>query len=201
MGAVARLDAWANRRGRAVSVLLVLLGGAVLLIGSTQTWLTAELEETTLAVPGAAASPVLQPLALAALAPALVLALAGTVLRYILGVLAALLGFVLVVTISPIAFAPPVSSVASTVTEHTGLAGLEAVDALVVTITATPWPLISLVAAALVVLGGTSTVSTARHWKRSGRRYETTAAAPSDGPLDAIDSWDDLSHGQDPTSR
>ncbi|GAB2508785.1 hypothetical protein GCM10027064_02790 [Microbacterium petrolearium] len=201
MGAMRRIDGWAGRRGRSLSVLLVLIGGAVLLVGSTQTWLSAQLADATLPVPGASASPVLQPLALAALALALVLALAGVVLRYILGVLAVLLGFVLVATTSRIAFAPPVSAAASAVTEHTGLAGEEAVGELVVSLAVTPWPIISLVAAALVVLGGATVVSTARHWKRSGRRYETASAAPADGPLDAIDSWDDLSHGQDPTAR
>ena len=201
MGAIQRADTWAARRGRTLSVLLVLAGGAVPLIGSTQTWLTAELADTTLDVPGASASPVLQPLALAALALALVLALAGRVLRYVLGALAMLLGIVLAITISAVAFRAPVSAVASTVTEHTGLAGEEAVADLVLSITATPWPVISLLAAVLVAIGGATAVSTGAHWRRSGRRYETTAAAPSDGPLDAIDSWDDLSHGQDPTSR
>ncbi|OCG75721.1 Trp biosynthesis-associated membrane protein [Microbacterium sediminis] len=201
MGAIGRIDAWANRRGRSLSVLLLLAGGAVLMIGSTQTWFTAELSDASLPVSGAAAAPVLQPLTLAVLALALVLALAGTVLRYVLGLLANLLGFVLIVMIGRIAFTPPVSAVASTVTEHTGLAGEEAVSELVRSIVATPWPVLSLVAAALVVLGGATVISTARHWKRSGRRYETAHAAPADGPLDAIDSWDDLSHGQDPTSR
>lgn len=201
METVRRIDAWAARRGRGLSLLLVLVGGAVPLIGSTQTWLTAQLPDATLDVPGAAASPVLQPLALAALALGLVLALAGRVLRYVLGALAIMLGITLAVTIAPVAFGAPVSAVASTVTEHTGLAGEEAVGELVRSIAATPWPPISLVAAFLVALGGATAVATAAHWKRSGRRYETAPAAPSDGPLDAIDSWDDLSHGQDPTAR
>ncbi|WP_261163995.1 Trp biosynthesis-associated membrane protein [Microbacterium sp. Marseille-Q6965] len=196
-----RSDGWATRRGRSVSVLLVLAGGATLLIGSTQTWLSAELAETTLPVPGAAASPVLQPLALAALALSLVLALAGRALRYVLGTLAAVLGVLLIATIAPIVFAPPVSAVASTVTEHTGLAGEQAVGELVVSIHATAWPAFSLLSSALVVLGGIVVVVTAARWRRTGRRYETATAGPAEGPLDAIDSWDDLSHGQDPTAR
>lgn len=197
----ARSEAWAARRGRGVSVLLVLLGGAVIVVGSTQTWLTAELADAALPVPGASASPVLQPLALATLALGLVLALAGVVLRHILGALALVLGATLAVVIAPLAFGAPVAAVASTVTEHTGLAGAEAVGELVRSIGATAWPILSLLAAVLVAAGGAIALATARRWKRSGRRYETAPTAPADGPLDAIDSWDDLSHGQDPTSR
>jgi len=201
MGDERRGRGWAARRGRTLSVLLLLGGGAVLLVGSTQTWMTAQLADADLPVPGAAASPVLQPLALAVLALALVLALSGPVLRYVLGVVATILGVAILASIAGTAFSPSVAAVSSTVTEHTGLAGDEAVSGLVRAIVPTAWPIASVLAAVAIVIGGAAVLATARHWRRAGRRYETPTAAPHDGPLDAIESWDDLSHGQDPTSR
>jgi len=44
-------------------------------------------------------------------------------------------------------------------------------------------------------------LTTWRRWKVGGRRYRTDAPtdAPHDGPVDAVDSWDELSRGSDPT--
>lgn len=191
---------FAERRGRFLSVVLLLAGGGMLLLGSTQPWLHAHLSGAELPVSGADAIPVLQPLALAVLALALVLSLVGRVLRHILAALALLAGGVLIAMTAPVTFAPPLSAVESVVTEHSGLIGLEAVAELVTAITATAWPALSLAAAALVAVTGLFALLTAHRWKHGTRRYDSTRTVRSDGPVDAIDSWDDLSRGDDPTS-
>ena len=102
-----------------------------------------------------------------------------------------------------------VDAVAKVVTDATGLSGEQAIQGLVASIGATPWPIVTAVAGVLVVAGGVFTLATAHRWSRGGRRYERDAAVgasagarPHDAARDdAIDSWDDLSHGDDPTVR
>ncbi|MGW9112708.1 Trp biosynthesis-associated membrane protein [Microbacterium sp. NPDC055683] len=189
-------------RARSIAVLAALIGAATALIGSTQTWLVATVAGAALPVTGAEAVSVMQPLALAALALSLVLSIAGRAVRYVLGAVALVvggaigwLGLALVADPSPTAAAGPV-------TEHTGIAGAEAVSELVTALALTPWPAITVAAGLLVAAAGAWTLATAHAWRRGGRRYEsggTRAAADDGAPLDAVDSWDDLSRGDDPT--
>ncbi|GGH35829.1 Trp biosynthesis-associated membrane protein [Microbacterium album] len=189
-------------RARSLSVVAILAAGGTGLIGSTQTWLVAHVAQEELAVPGASAVPVLQPLMLTALALGLVLSLVGPVLRHVLGALAVLLGAVVAWLVAPVAVAPGVTAVASAVTERTGIAG-EGIADLVGRIDATPWPWVTLAASVILVGAGGFVLATARAWPRSGRRYDTdrasAAPAAASGPLDAVDSWDELSRGDDPT--
>ncbi|WP_029149920.1 Trp biosynthesis-associated membrane protein [Microbacterium indicum] len=201
MTAAAR-EPWAARRGRSTSMLLVLAGGALALIGSTQTWATTEVAGAQLSATGGDALSLLQPLTFAALALALAVTLAGRVLRYVLGAIAVVIGAALVALVLPIAITAPVSVVAAAVTEHTGIAGDAPVADLVGAIALTPWPGIVAACGALVVVGGVLILATAHAWRRGGRRFEQGGAhaTAADGePLDAVDSWDDLSRGDDPT--
>ncbi|WP_345750231.1 Trp biosynthesis-associated membrane protein [Microbacterium rhizophilus] len=188
-------------RARSLTVVAILLAGAVGLIGSTQTWAVATLADGDLPVSGGIAVPVLQPLMLTALALGLVLTLVGRLLRYILGALAILVGGAVAVLSAPLIATPPLSAVAPAVTERTGLAGAEAIADAVQDVASTPWPVVTLVAAVLIALAGAAVLATAHLWVRGGRRYTTAAAAPRDerASLDAVDSWDDLSRGDDPT--
>lgn len=194
-------------RARSLSVLTMLVAGAIGIISSTQTWLDVTLNQGSgepLPVPGASAIPVLAPLSLAVLALGTALSITGIVLRYAFGVLAILIGGVLAYLTGVVAFTSPTASVASTVTEATGQSGLVAVAALVTSLTQTPWPIVTLVGWVLLVAAGVFVLATARTWRRSGRKYQTDAeshqASPEAGPLDAIDSWDGLSRGADPTA-
>lgn len=189
-------------RAKSLTVVAILAAGAVGLIGSTQTWAVARLADAELAVSGATAVPVLQPLTLTALALGLVLTLVGRALRYVLGALAVVVAAGLVFLSAPMLGAPPLSAVAPAVTERTGLAGAEAIAGVVQDVTATAWPLVTLIAAILIGLAGLAALTTGHLWVRGGRRYDAAAdgAARDDAtPLDAIDSWDDLSRGDDPT--
>src|SRR5690606_27523486 len=100
-----------------------------------------------------------------------------------------------------VVFAAPVSAVSAAVTEATGLAGSDAVDALIADIAVTFWPVLALIGWIVLAAAAVYALITASRWKAGGRRFRTDAAAhgPSEGPVDAIDSWDDLSRGTDPT--
>ena len=197
-----RTDGWAARRGRTLSVVVILLGAAIVLIGSTQTWLTATVESTDIPAKGSQALALLQPLALAGLALTLALALVGKVLRFVFAGLAVVIGVALAVLIAPIAYEQPVSAVARVVTDHTGVAGVASVSGLVSGISATAWPIISLVAAIVLAFGGLLALVTAAFWRRGTSRYDApkTSSHAGDGPLDAVESWDELTRGDDPTN-
>ena len=186
-------------RARLVSVLTGLLMGTVALIASTQTWYSVTLHDVTehpLAVSGTAALPVLAPLALAAIAMAAALGIVGRVMRLIFGVLTLAIGVLMTALASPLAFSQPISAVASTVTETTFISG-ELVD----TITPTVWPVITLICGAFICVTGLFILFSSRHWSTTGRRYSASAATrvTAAGPVDAIDGWDGLSRGIDPT--
>ncbi|MFG6401373.1 Trp biosynthesis-associated membrane protein [Microbacterium sp. P04] len=197
------------RRARLIAVLTMLLAGAIGVIGSTQTWVVVTLVEGAgegLLVPGADAVPVLTPLSLAALALGAALSITGLVVRYIFGVLGLAIGGVLVALTAQVAFATPVSAYAATVTAATGITGTESVAALVGSTATTVWPFLTLVVNVLLLAAGVFTIVTARRWSSSAdRRYRAATAnatvdASGSRPHDAIDSWDDLSRGDDPTA-
>ncbi|HCS60941.1 MAG TPA: hypothetical protein DIW46_06015 [Microbacterium sp.] len=191
------------RRGRSLSVIGFLLAGGVGIISSTQTWLTvtrADAGEAIL-VPGAAAMPLLAPLSLAVLALGAALSIVGPVLRYIFAVLALAGGAALAWWTTEIISTVPVSAVAPTVVETTGLAGSNALSEVISAITPSVWPTLALVGWILLVIASVFVLVSARRWKSGGKRFRTDATAheANDGPVDAIDSWDDLSRGADPT--
>lgn len=194
------------RRARSLSVVGMLLAGALGVISSTQTWIDVTLADgaqQTLAVPGADAVPVLTPLSLAALALGAALSIVGRILRYVLGAIALAIAGVVGVATAQVLLTMPVSATAATVTEATGISGMDAIADLVSSMALTPWPAVTLVAELLLAAAATFTLVTARQWQGSaGRKYRTATDAPADAsrPHDAIDSWDDLSRGADPTA-
>ncbi|WP_217183909.1 Trp biosynthesis-associated membrane protein [Streptomyces sp. AC495_CC817] len=191
------------RRGRAIGVSGFLLGGAIGIISSTQTWLTVHRADSDvdILVPGASALPLLAPLSLAVLALGAALSITGPVLRLVFGALAAIGAVFLGWSTLQVLLAAPVSAVGPTVTEVTGLAGGQALDDLIDAIVPTAWPGLALGGWVILLVAALVVLLTGRAWKRGGRRYRTDAAAhaPAGGPVDAVDSWDDLSRGTDPT--
>ncbi|MDQ7877845.1 Trp biosynthesis-associated membrane protein [Microbacterium sp. QXD-8] len=209
------------RRARLLAVVVTVLCGALGVISSTQTWLTVVLEDAArhvLEVPGASALPVLAPLSLAVLALGAALSIVGLALRFVFGALAVLIGGVLAWLTARIVLEHPISAVASVVTESTGIAGESSVATLVASIDATLWPAVTLAVWVVLIAAGGFVLATAHGWSRTGRRYRTDDPAQpalragsrrsgGDGsrPHDAagsqaIDDWDDLSRGEDPTA-
>lgn len=194
------------RRSRLLAVVATLVGGGLGVISSTQTWLTVTLVQAgvqPLPVPGAAAVPVLAPLSLAVLALGLALSIVGVVLRYVFGVLTLAIGGLLLVLTAQVVFVRPASAVVSTVTTATGISGTTSVATLVSAIDLTAWPVFALLGWVVLILAGGLTLTTARRWRGSGRKYRTGSTRPAAedaAALDAVDSWDDLSRGEDPTA-
>ncbi len=189
-----------NTRGRALGIVLLIVAGGLGVLSSTQPWLHVRMRGTgeLLAVPGANALPTLAPLSLTVLAIAGALTIAGLVFRYLIAGLAALLGIWLLIATVPLVIDPPLSAAASTLTAHTGLAGESTLAGLVDAILPTAWPTVSLLLWLVLIAGCGLVAFTAHAWRASDRRFRTGAAHASER-LDAIDSWDELSRGADPT--
>ena len=191
------------RRGRSLSVMGFLLAGAIGIISSTQTWVTVERADAgeAILVPGAAALVLLAPLSLAVLALGAALAISGRVFRLVFGVLAGACAVFLGWSTLQLLIAVPESAIAPTVTEVTGLAGTAALADVVQSVAPTAWPVIALVGWVILLAASLLVLTTWRRWKAGGRRYRTTTeeTVVHDGPIDAVDSWDDLSRGTDPT--
>lgn len=190
------------KRGRALSVSGFLLAGAIGIISSTQTWLTVERVDAgeAILVPGASALVLLAPLSLAVLALGAALSIAGKPVRLVFGVLAAATAVFLGWSTLQLLLSEPFDAVGATVAEVTGLAGGMAVHEVVASIVPSAWPYIALVGWAILLAASVVVLTTWRGWKAGGRRYRTDRVdVPHDGPVDAVDSWDELSRGTDPT--
>ena len=192
-----------TRRARSRSVMAILAAGALLLIAGTQTWLTVTLTtggSEPLEVSGTGADRLLMPLSLAALAAGLLLSISGRVLRYVLGAIALAVAVILGVTAVNTAFIDPRSASASAVTEATGLTGSGVSDALIDQISVSAWPFVTVAAAALLALAALFVLGTASKWAAVTSRYDAAKARTAGEPRDAVESWDDLSRGEDPTA-
>jgi uncharacterized membrane protein (TIGR02234 family) len=211
------------------AILVAVLASGLVLTASTQTWFTLHLVATSghsgaLSVSGSEAAPAIAALSLAGVAFGGALALAGRVLRYVL----ALLGVILAVgvigsTVS--AIADPVGTGITVVSKATGIAGDSSVRAIVGRVDTSAWPALALtggIALAVVALG----VAVSGHlWPVASRRYgateevsagerrastDTESSGVDDDAVSAddvrarardaaIDDWDELSRGDDPT--
>ena len=190
------------RRARLLAVVVTVACGALGVISSTQTWLTVERADAgeAILVPGASALVLLAPLSLAVLALGAALAISGKVVRLVFGVLAAATALFLGWSTIQLLLTEPFDAVAATVTEVTGLAGGGAVHEVVTSIVPSAWPYIALVGWVILLVASVVVLTTWRGWKAGGRRYRTDhVEAAHDGPVDAVDSWDELSRGTDPT--
>ena len=204
-----------GRRLKYSAILGIVLLAALELTASTQPWATLVLtpgvgDGRALSVVGTVAAPALSALALAGLALAAALAIAGPAFRIVLGLLQIVLGGSVVLAAST-ALADPVRAGSSLVTDATAIAGRESVAALVAS-SVTAWPVVALVAGVLTAVIGVLVLVTVRRWpgakKKRVSRFEpadgyghgATTVRTDDGDIDPVVSWDELSRGDDPTS-
>lgn len=198
-------------------ILVLLVAAGLALLAATQTWFTLQVpsaSQSGLAVSGAVAAPALSALGFAGLALAAALAIAGPVIRVVLGILGVVLGGSVVLA-AAIAIGDPVRSGGSVVTRATGVAGDESLHGLVTAVGATAWPAVGVAAGVLLALGSIAVLISARLWPASSRRYQaarfesanpgvtpgaTPAASPADEAPRSVDEWDELSRGDDPTA-
>ena len=220
----------ASGRGiKLLAILVVLVASVLGFLAWSQTWSTLNLTGSesvaaTITVPGSVAAPALSALSLAGIALAGALAIAGPIVRLVLGVLQLVLG-ASVLWSSIVAASDPIGAGTASVTTTTGVAGTSSVRDLVVGYDATVWPIVAIAAGALMVLAGLAVLVTVRRWPVSGRRYQAVVFEDAEGrrssdPGDlfdegstapepkatrrersdaAVDDWDDLTRGTDPT--
>lgn len=204
---------------------LFVLAAALGTISATQTWYTFHLTAATghpepIAVPGSNAAPALTALALTGIALAGALALAGRFARIVLGVLGLVLGGCVLAEAIGVMSSPAAAGIGA-ITKATGVAGDAAVEHLVDSVATTGWPAAAVVSGALFLIAGAATLITGRAWPGSSRKYQATRFAPVATDADpeyaapagrtrtapeepsardiAIDDWDELTRGDDPT--
>jgi hypothetical protein len=186
------------RRLKLTLLLSGLLLSGVVFAGWTQQWFAVTLVDgPTLSVAGDVAAPALSTLALTCLVLIGALSIAGPFFRVVLGVLQVALGATMVLS-GVLALADPVKASSASVTDATGIAGSAPVAELVASVAVSAWPWVSTIAAALIALTGVAIVVTGRKWPGSGRKYSAVKLEPS-GERTAVDDWDALSGGTDPT--
>ena len=184
-------------RLKSSTILLVLLLSAFTFLAWSQSWGSLSLDggstsAASLDVPGSVAAPALSALALAGIALAGALAIAGPLIRIVLGALEVLLGAsVLWSAIG--ALADPVAAGASVVTTSTGVAGISSIRELVTAGPSSAWPAVTVALGALMVLAGILVIVTVRRWPRSSRKYQAVTFEGADGSrsTDPADFFDD----------
>ena len=149
-------------------------------------------------IAGTVAAPALTALALCGLVLAAALALAGPVFRLILGLLQLFISFTIVFS-SILSLARPDQPSESAVQTATGIAGTASIDALIKTVTLTPWGFLAIALGVLAFLIGVWLLLTFRLWPVASRKYQAVRFEAADGPRDAVVDWDALSDGTDPT--
>lgn len=193
------------------AIVLTILGGAAAMLSWSQTWFRLELVagagagsgDGAIQVGGADASPALAALGLAALALAAAFALAGPGLRFVLAVLEFLLGGCVLLA-AGLTLGDPAAAVAPAVTAATGVAGADPTAALIAVVQPTAWPVVAFLGGALILAAAVLVFATGAKWPSSSRRYGGAKLRPADasssaGADRAVEEWDELTRGDDPT--
>lgn len=186
-------------RLKLISLVGIAVLAALVFADWSQTWFILTVQGRPFPVSGQVAGGALSALALAALALIAALAIAGRFFRAVLAVLLALLG-VCIIAVSAFAIGNPVVAATSAITKATGVAGVQSVERLVSSTSLTAWPAVAIVLGALMTVLGLAIAPTARSWPDSGRKYSRSrVASAADDAQDAVQEWDALSEGDDPT--
>lgn len=198
-----RTDEERGRRTRNLLIVSTLVVSAAALLAWTQDWFTISVAHSadgtsSLDVPGKTAGPATAALGLAGLALGGALSLAGQVLRIIFGAIEAVLGASLVAAVTNTLIDPAGASRQS-VTELTGVSGPDAIHRLVLSSSPSFWPFLAAAAGVALVVLGIAVCVTVRTWPQPGHKYDAETAPRTSGVPDAVDSWDELSRGEDPT--
>jgi uncharacterized membrane protein (TIGR02234 family) len=199
---------WARKS----TLVLVIAALALAVFGTTtQTWLTVHLDPTQLGaavasqdglqVQGSKAATTVTALALVALAGGLAASIAGRVARWIITAII-LLAAAGIVAAAAVVLADPLAAAQGSIAAATGISGSS------VQVDVTVFPVLAVVAGALLGLSALAIVPAGRYWK-SRTKYDAASTAAAAGtaaggnapaaPADEIDSWDRLSRGDDPT--
>lgn len=187
---------------RGKTVMVMLLGGVLGMIGGTQTWIEARGFDAahidTVHLSGQEASPVITAMALVLIAAGAALSIAGRLGRLIIGSISVLSAVMLIVATGNILM-DPTAAVASTIAE---ISGTTASSATVDTVTVTLLPWLTIIGAVVALFGGLLVLIYGQRWalgKTKKYAVSTETDETTTGRLDEIDTWDELSRGEDPT--
>lgn len=178
-----------------------LLGALLGLWSATRTWITVDVESSSVQIPqividGATAAASVTAVSVVVLAGSLALLIAGKISRYIIAAICLLAGAT-VIAAGIGALADPQAVAATAVSEATGLTQNAGEYAL------TAWPAVAVFAGALMVLQAALVFIFSSRWPAKASKYDrqarTAAAAPKDASSQNIASWEQLSAGEDPT--
>lgn len=165
---------------------------------TTQTWINVRLDPAATAnaelhVQGSKAATAVTALALVSLAGGLAASIAGKVSRWIIAAIIVLASAGILIAAVTV-LADPLGAAQGTIAATTGISGGQAAAS------STAFPVLAVVAAALLALCGGLLPLAGRHWK-ARTKYDVggRAVLAGSGPVDEIDSWDRLSRGEDPT--
>ncbi|GAA3278480.1 Trp biosynthesis-associated membrane protein [Paenarthrobacter aurescens] len=192
---VKRSPRWARKSTvvLATTILALAVFGA-----TTQTWIDVRLDPTgasnsDLHVQGSKAATAVTALAVVALAGGLAASIAGRIARWITAFLIALSAAGIIVAAVTVIL-DPLGAAQGSIAAATGVSGGQA-DA-----TATVFPVLAIVAGALLAVCAIVLPLAGRHWT-SRTKYDAGVRGrkSSNEPVDEIDSWDSLSRGEDPT--
>lgn len=188
-----------TRRGTVVMAIVLL---ALLAFGATtQTWLTVSLPQDAvqtpdLSVAGSDAATPVTAFALVSLAGALAVSIAGRIARWVVAALLLVAGAG-ITYVSLRVIGDPTAAAAPSIGEAIGISGGAGA-----TVTATAMPWVAAVAGLLLAAAAIWLIIAGRSWGQT-RRYEKNpqGGPPAQGTAHAgeIDSWDRLTHGEDPT--
>ncbi|MFF7243783.1 TIGR02234 family membrane protein [Embleya sp. NPDC008237] len=189
----------AARRELTVTVLLALVGAALVLSVAGRTWAegTAPVHGSRIAVhaSGNAINKATSALALLGLAGGLAVLATRTIGRTAIGALVTLAG--IGVTVLAVRGAGDTSAVNSEAAGKAAVEGVRAVD-----VSHTIWPWFAAVGGVLILLAGLLVVLRGRRWPGMSNRYEAPAGkavAAKRGPATNADLWNALDRGEDPT--
>ena len=187
---------------RSMTVLILLLGGVLALIGATQTWVTATGFEAahldSVQLSGQEASPVITAMALVAIAAGAALSIARKIGRWIVGVVTILAAVTMGWTTISVLI-NPLDTVAVKISETTGTTAINDVVAQL-DVSVLPW--LTVLGAVIVIVGGLIALMVGGRWPvGKTKKYDVgeQAQPTGTGQLDEIDTWDELSRGEDPT--
>jgi uncharacterized membrane protein (TIGR02234 family) len=214
--------AWARKP---TLVLLIAVLALAVFGATTQTWITVNLDpdqlgqaggRNTLPVQGSKAATAVTALAVVALAGGLAASIAGRIARILITAIIILASAGIIAAATTV-LSDPLAAAQGSIAAATGVTGGSA------EVSVTAFPVLAVVAGALLGLGALLIMPAGRYWK-SRTKYDAAggaaagagtgaaaAGAASDaapatggvtapaGPVDEIDSWDRLSRGDDPT--
>lgn len=215
--------AWARKP---TLVLLIAVLALAVFGATTQTWITVNLDpdqlgqaggRNTLPVQGSKAATAVTALAVVALAGGLAASIAGRIARILITAIIILASAGIIAAATTV-LSDPLAAAQGSIAAATGVTGGSAA------VSVTAFPVLAVVAGALLGLGALLIIPAGRYWK-SRTKYDVAAggaaagagtgaaaagaasdAAPATGgvtapagPVDEIDSWDRLSRGDDPT--